>query len=76
MKLYEDFYSKKMKLNPFDKAPPSGFKLTLLKWLQNATLEAFARKEILLDTHYRFDCVGSMVGLKEVINMPKLASFL
>lgn len=74
--LFEDFYSKKMKQNPFDEAPLSSFKFALLKWVESAILEAFAVEEILLDTHYKFDRVGSMAKLKEVISTFKLASCL
>ncbi len=76
VELSKDFYSKKMRLNPFNEAPPFGFKFALLKWVQSATLEALVVEEILLDTHYKFDRVGSMARLKEVINTSKLFSFL
>jgi hypothetical protein len=62
----EDFYLKKMKLNPSNKAPLFSFKFALLKWVQSATPKALAMNEILLDTHYKFDHVGSMAKLKEV----------
>jgi len=65
-----------MRLSPFDKALLSSLKFVLLKWVENATPKALVVEEIVLDTHYKFDYVGSMVGLKEVINTFKLASFL
>jgi hypothetical protein len=76
VELSKEFYSKKMKVKPSNKAPLSCFKSTLLKWVQNTTPKTLIVREILVDTHYRFNRVGSMAGLKEVINTPKLASFL
>jgi hypothetical protein len=49
-KFLKEFYLKKMKLNPYDKASLSSFKFMLLKWVQSATPEALAIEEILLDT--------------------------
>jgi hypothetical protein len=71
----KDFYSKKIRLNPSNKAPSSGFKFALLKWVQSATQEALVIEEILLDTHYMFDHVGNMAGLKEVIALPSCLHF-
>jgi hypothetical protein len=65
-----------MSLNPSDKAPLEGFKSALLKWVQSAILEALPTKEFFLNTHYRFDRVGNIVGLKEVIDTLRLFSFL
>lgn len=76
VKLFKEFYLKKMRLDPFNKAFPSGFKFMLLKWVQSATPKAFAIEEITLDTHYKFNCVGSMARLKKVVDMPKSTSFL
>jgi hypothetical protein len=76
VELSKEFYSKKMKLKPSNKAPLYGFKFMLLKWVQNTTPKTLIVREILIDTHYRFNHVGNMARLKEVINMPKLASFL
>jgi hypothetical protein len=76
MELFKKLYSKKMKLNPSNKVPPSGFKYTLLKWVQSAIPHALIAEEILFDTHYKFDRVGSMAKLKEVIEMHNLVSFL
>jgi hypothetical protein len=75
-KFPKDFYLKKMKLNPSNEALLFGFESALLKWVQSSTLEALIAKEILLDTHYRFDYVRSMVELKGVIDTSRLSSFL
>ncbi len=73
---FQGFLLEKMRLNPFYEAPLSSFKFVLLKWVKNAIPKALAVEEIVIDTHYRFDYVGSMAGLKEVINTFRLASFL
>ncbi len=58
-----DFYLKKLRLNPSDKAPPVGFKRTLEKWIQSWTSKDNATKAILLDIHYKYDKVENMAGL-------------
>jgi hypothetical protein len=65
-----------MRLNPSNKAFPSSLKFMLLKWVQSATPKALVGEEILMDTHYKFNCVRSTAGLKEVISTPRLTSFL
>jgi hypothetical protein len=76
VELFENVYSKKMKLNPFDKAPLFNFKSTPLMWVQSAILKTLVPKESFLDTHYRFNRVGNMAGLKGVIDTSKVFSFL
>jgi hypothetical protein len=46
---------KKMKLNPSNETPLAGFKCVLQKWIKSGTLEKNGVKEILLDSHYKFD---------------------
>jgi hypothetical protein len=39
LELNDDFYLKKLRLNPLDEAPPARFKRALEKWIQNGTLK-------------------------------------
>jgi hypothetical protein len=48
----EGFYTRKMRLNPFNKAPPTSFKIVLKRWIESIALEGIATKFILLDIHY------------------------
>ncbi len=66
--LNEEFYTKKMRLNPFDKAPPIGFKTTLKRWIKSIVPEGIAVDSILLDTHYMYDKVNDMVELLDVLD--------
>jgi hypothetical protein len=74
--LNDDFYLKKLKLNPSNKAPPIGFKWALEKWIQSGTLEDNAIEAILLDTRYKYDRVKNMAGLLDVIDKESCALFL
>jgi hypothetical protein len=48
----------------------------LQKWIENGTLEGNAIEAILLDSHYKFEKVGNMVSLLDVIDKEGMASFL
>jgi hypothetical protein len=76
VKFSKDFYSKKRRLNPCEEAPLSSFKFVLLKWVESAIPKALVVEEFFLYTHYRFNRVGSMAKLKDVINTFRLVSFL
>jgi hypothetical protein len=76
LKLNDDFYLKKLRLNPSNKAPPAKFKQVLEKWIQSGTLEDNVVKVILLDIHYKYDRVENMVGLLDVIDKESYAFFL
>jgi hypothetical protein len=73
--LNDDFYLKKPRLNPSDKAPPIQFKWALEKWIQSGTSEDNAIKAILLDTHYEYDRVENMASLLDVIDKESCTSF-
>jgi hypothetical protein len=73
----DDFYSKKLRLNPSDKAPLVGFEWALEKWIQSGTPKDNAMKAILLGhTHYKYDIVENMARLLDVIDKESCASFL
>ncbi len=72
----DNFYSKKLKLNPSNEAPPLGFKRSLEKWIQSASVEDVATEAILLDSHYKYDRVNNMLGLWDVMDKESSASFL
>jgi hypothetical protein len=57
-----------MRFNPSNKAPPTGFKCVLHKWIKSGTLEGNASEAILLDSHYKFKRIDNMAGLFDVIN--------
>ncbi len=57
LELNDDFYLKKLKLNPSNKTPLAKFKQALEKWIQSGTPKDNATKAILLDTHYKYDRV-------------------
>jgi hypothetical protein len=75
-KLNDKFYSKKLKLKPLDEAPPSRFKYSLEKWIQNGSPEDVATKAIWLNSHYKYDKVDNMSSLLDVINKESSALFL
>ncbi len=66
--LNDDFYSKKLRLNPSDEAPHVGFKRALEKWIQSGIVEDNQAKAILLNIHYKYDKIENMAGLLDVIN--------
>jgi hypothetical protein len=66
---------KKLRFNPSNKALLVGFKRVLDKWIQNGTLEDNGVGVILLDIHYKYDKVESMVGLLDVIDKEFCTSF-
>ncbi len=72
----EEFYTKKMRLNPSDEILHVGFKIALRKWIGSVALKVIASKSILLDMHYMFDKVNDMVELLVVINKKELIFFL
>jgi mRNA deadenylase 3'-5' endonuclease subunit Ccr4 len=72
----EGFYTKKMRLNPFDKTPPIGYKIALKRWIESIALEGIATKFILLDIHYMYEKVNDMVELLDVIDKMDSTSFL
>jgi hypothetical protein len=57
-----------MRFNPSNKAPPTGFKCALHKWIKSGTLEGNVAEIILLDSHYKFKIINNMAGLLDVIN--------
>jgi hypothetical protein len=71
----DDFYLKKLRLNPSKEAPPVGFKWALEKWIQNGTSKDNVTEAILLDTHYKYDKVKNMGGMLDVVNKEFCASF-
>jgi hypothetical protein len=66
--LNEWFYTKKMRLNPFDKAPPASFKNTLKRWIKSILPKGIAVKSILLDTHYMYNKVNDMAKFLDVLD--------
>jgi len=76
LELNDDFYFKKLRLNPLDKAPLVGFTRALKKWIKSGILEDNVAEVILLDIHYKYDRVENMVGLLDVIDKESCASFL
>jgi hypothetical protein len=40
----EKFYTKKMRLNPFDESPPTSFKTTLKRWIEGIMPKAIIAK--------------------------------
>jgi len=54
-KFDDDFYLKKMKLNPLDKVHPLGFKCMLEKWIQSGNSKDNVIKAIMLENQYKFD---------------------
>jgi hypothetical protein len=67
-KFDDDFYLKKMKLNPLDKVHPLGFKCMLEKWIQSGNSKDNVIKAIMLENQYKFDWVDNMVTLLDVID--------
>jgi hypothetical protein len=65
-----------MRLNPFDKALPTCFKIALKRWIESIALEGIAIEFILLDIHYMYDKVNDMVELLDDIDKMDLTSFL
>ncbi len=63
--LNDDFYFKKLRLNPSNEAPLVGFKQALEKWIQSGISKDNA-KAILLDIHYKYDKVKNMLGLLDL----------
>jgi len=76
LKFNDKFYSKNLKLNPSDEAPPLGFKRFLEKWIQNGNVKDVAAKAILLDSHYKYDRVNNMSRLLDVMDKESSTSFL
>jgi hypothetical protein len=74
--LNDDFYSKKLRLDPSNEAPHAGFKRALEKWIQSGTVEDNQAEAILLDIHYKYDKVENMAGLLDVINKESCTFFL
>jgi hypothetical protein len=74
--LNEEFYTKKMKLNPFDKTSPTCFKITLKRWIESTIPKGITTESILLDTQYIYDKVNDMVELLNVIDKMHSTSFL
>ncbi len=74
--LNEEFYTKKMKLNPFDKTLLTCFKIALKRWIESTIPEGITTESILLDTHYMYDKVNDMVELLNVIDRMHSTSFL
>jgi hypothetical protein len=73
--LNDDFYLKKLRLNPSDEFPLVGFKCALEKWIQSEISDNNVANAILLDIHYKYDKVENMVGLLDVINKEPCGSF-
>jgi hypothetical protein len=65
-----------MRLNPFDKAPPIGFKIALKRWIESIILKGIATESILLGIHYMYDKVNDIVELLDVIDKMDSTSFL
>jgi hypothetical protein len=63
-------------LKPLDEAPPLKFKCFLEKWIQSGSAKDVVTKVILLNNHYKYDKVGNMSGLLDVINKESSTSFL
>jgi hypothetical protein len=76
LKFNDNFYSKKLKLNPSNEAPPLGFKRSLEKWIQNGSVKDVAVEAILLDNDYKYDKVNNMSCLLDVMDKESSASFL
>jgi hypothetical protein len=72
----DDFYLKKLRLNPSNEAPSIGFKWALEKWIQSGALKDNAMESILLNTHYKYDKVENMAGLLDVVDKESCVSFL
>jgi hypothetical protein len=64
--LNDDFYLKKLKLNPSNEAPLVGFKQALEKWIQSGIPKDNAAMAISLNMHYKYDKVENMVGLLDL----------
>jgi len=60
--LNDEFYTKKMRLNPFNETLPIGFKTALKRWIESIALEGITTESILLDTHYMYDKVNDMAN--------------
>jgi hypothetical protein len=74
-KLNDDFYLKKLRLNPSNKVALVGFKWVFGKWTQSGTPKDNVAEVILLDIHYKYDKVENMAGLLDVIDKESCASF-
>jgi hypothetical protein len=66
--LNEWFYTKKMRLNPSDKAPSVSFKNTLKRWIESILPKGIAIEYICLDTHYMYNKVNGMAELLDVLD--------
>jgi hypothetical protein len=76
LKFNDKIYSKNWNWTPQIEAPPLGFKRSLEKWIQSASVEDVATEAILLDSHYKYDRVNNMLGLWDVMDKESSASFL
>jgi hypothetical protein len=74
--LNEEFYTKKMRLNPSNEASHASFKTTLKRWIKSISPKGIAVESILLDTHYMYDKVNDMVEFLDVIDKTESSSFL
>ncbi len=73
--LNDDFYLKKLRLNPSNKVTLVGFKWVFGKWTQSGTPEDNVAKVILLDIHYKYDKVENMASLLDVIDKESCVAF-
>ncbi len=53
-----------------------GFKCALQKWIKNGTSKRNGVKEILLDSHDKFERIDDMANFLDVIDKEQMASFL
>jgi len=72
----DEFYTKKMILNPFNEALPISFKTALKRWIKSIAPKGITVESILLDTHFMYDKVNDMAKLLVVINKTNSTSFL
>jgi hypothetical protein len=75
-KFNDEFYNKKMKLNPSNDVPPTRFTIALRKWIINVILKVIAAKSGLLDTHYKYDRLNDMAKFLNVVDKKEMASYL
>jgi hypothetical protein len=67
-KLNDEFYNKKMKLNPSDDTLLAGFTTALRKWINSTTPESIVIESAILETHFKYDRLNNMAKLLEVID--------
>lgn len=75
-KFNDEFYNKKMKLNPSNDVPPTRFTIALRKWIINVILKVIATKSGLLDTHYKYDRLNDMAKFLNVVDKKEMVSYL